>query len=331
MNNQPIIAVTSGEPAGIGPDICLDLANLDVATRIVVLGDLDLLQQRAQMLKKKVKFQLYQPENKPLPNVLEVIHIPVKSTVIAGTLNVENASYVLDLLNRAYEGIQKGEFAAIVTAPVHKGIINESGVSFTGHTEYLAEKSHTKQVVMMLTGGGLRVALATTHLPLRAVADAITKPLLIQVLTTLYQELQQKFGLHQPRILVAGLNPHAGEGGHLGHEENQIIIPVIQQLQQRGLDITGPVPADTLFQPFMVQKADAILAMYHDQGLPVLKYAGFGESVNITLGLPFIRTSVDHGTALELAGTKKANSSSLFAAVAAAVSMCKQQKYIPIC
>lgn len=219
----------------------------------------------------------------------------------------------------------------MVTAPVHKGIINESGLTFTGHTEYLAEKSHTDQVMMMLAGGGFRVALATTHLPLRAVADTISKPLLKQVLTILHQQLHQNFGLFRPRILVAGLNSHVGEGGHLGQEGKQIIISVIQHFQQQGMDITGPFAANTLFQPFMVQKADAILAMYHDQGLPVLKYAGFGGSVNITLGLPFIRTSVDHGTALELVGSNQSNSSSLFAAIKTAVDMCKQQNNIPVC
>lgn len=330
MKQKPVIAVTSGEPAGIGPDICLDLRS-SPAARIVILGDLECLRERAEILQKKVKIQRYRPENDPLPEVLEVCHLPVRADVKAGILNVTNAKYVLDILDRAYDGIQTGEFAAMVTAPVHKGIINDSGLSFTGHTEYLAEKSHTAQVVMMLAAGGLRVALATTHLPLHAVANAITEPLLTQVLTVLHQEMQQKFGLAQPRILVAGLNPHAGESGHLGLEEKQIIIPVIRKLQQYGLNITGPFPADTIFQPFMLKTADVILTMYHDQGLPVLKYAGFGESVNVTLGLPFIRTSVDHGTALAMAGRKQSSSSSLFAAVATAVKMCKQQSAIDVC
>ncbi|WP_371751524.1 4-hydroxythreonine-4-phosphate dehydrogenase PdxA [Snodgrassella alvi] len=327
MKNQLIIAVTSGEPAGIGPDICLDLASQDWPQRIVVLGDMQLLQQRAAQLNKKITIQAYQPDsNKPVSGVLEVCHIPVQVSVQAGKLNVQNAAYVLQLLDRAYTGIEQGEFAAIVTAPVHKGIINDSGIAFSGHTEYLAAKSATSQVVMMLTGGGLRVALATTHLPLRAVADTLTLELLTEVLTILHHDLQTKFGLIQPRILVAGLNPHAGESGHLGNEENDIIIPVISQLQQKGMQITGPFPADTLFQPFMLEQADAVLAMYHDQGLPVLKYASFGEGVNITLGLPFIRTSVDHGTALNLAGTGEATSSSLFAAIHAAVDMSRHWK-----
>lgn len=331
MISKPVIAVTSGEPAGIGPDICLDLYAYTADARIVILGDTHLLQDRAQLLQKKVKIQQYKPDNVPEPNVLEVCHLPLKTAVKPGTLNVVNAQYVLALLDRAYAGIQTGEFSAMVTAPVHKGIINDSGLPFTGHTEYLAEKSNTDQVVMMLSGGGLRVALVTTHLPLRAVADTITPNLLTRVLTILHQEMQLKFAIKQPRILVAGLNPHAGEGGHLGLEENQIIIPAIAQLQQQGWHIKGPFPADTIFQPFMLKNADVIVAMYHDQGLPVLKYAGFGASVNITLGLPFIRTSVDHGTALELAGTKQASSSSLKAAVVAAIEMYQQQNRIHVC
>lgn len=331
MISKPVIAVTSGEPAGIGPDICLDLYAHTADARIVILGDTHLLQERAQLLQKKVKIQQYKPDNVPEPNVLEVCHLPLKTAVKPGTLNVANAQYVLALLDRAYAGIQAGEFSAMVTAPVHKGIINDSGLPFTGHTEYLAEKSNTDQVIMMLSGGGLRVALVTTHLPLRAVADTITPNLLTRILTILHQEMQLKFAIKQPRILVAGLNPHAGEGGHLGLEENQIIIPAIAQLQQQGWHIKGPFPADTIFQPFMLKNADVIVAMYHDQGLPVLKYAGFGASVNITLGLPFIRTSVDHGTALELAGTKQASSSSLKAAVVAAIEMYQQQNRIHVC
>jgi 4-hydroxythreonine-4-phosphate dehydrogenase len=327
MNNQPVIAVTSGEPAGIGPDICLDLAACDLPVRIVVLGDMQLLQERAALLGKNITIQPYQPDCcKPVSEILEVCHIPVQVAAQAGVLNAHNATYVLQLLDRAYIGIQQGEFAAMVTAPVHKGIINDSGIPFSGHTEYLAAKSATSRVVMMLAGGGLKVALATTHLPLRDVADTLTAELLTEVLTILHHDLQQKFGLLQPRILVAGLNPHAGEGGHLGHEENSIMTPVICRLQQQGMKITGPFPADTLFQPFMLKQTDAVLAMYHDQGLPVLKYASFGEGVNITLGLPFIRTSVDHGTALSLAGTGKATSSSLFAAIDAAADMIRHWK-----
>jgi 4-hydroxythreonine-4-phosphate dehydrogenase len=326
MNNQPVIAVTSGEPAGIGPDICLDLAAGDLPGRIVVFGDMQLLQQRAALLGKNITIQPYRPDGKSASGILEVCHTSLQVPAQAGILNVHNAAYVLQLLDSAHIGIQQSEFAAMVTAPVHKGIINDSGIQFSGHTEYLAAKSATPRVVMMLAGGGLKVALATTHLPLRNVADTLTAELLTEILTILHLDLQQKFGLLQPRILVAGLNPHAGEGGHLGREENNIIMPVIGLLQQQGMKITGPFPADTLFQPFMLEQADAVLAMYHDQGLPVLKYASFGEGVNITLGLPFIRTSVDHGTALDLAATGKATSSSLFAAINTAVEMSQHWK-----
>ena len=321
MKNVPVIAITSGEPAGIGPDICLDLTALKVDARLVVLGDIDLLSQRAKLLNKKVKISEYQADKIPEDNVLEVQHIPLCNEVTAGQLNSSNAAYVLRLLDEAYVGIQQNTFAAMVTAPVHKGIINDYGIKFSGHTEYLADKSHTPLVVMMLAGGGMRVALTTTHLPLCQVANTITPDLLRQVLLILHHDLQYKFGLANPRILVAGLNPHAGEGGHLGQEENNIIIPILTQLQQEGLNIQGPYPADTLFQPFMLKNADAVLAMYHDQGLPVLKYASFGQGVNITLGLPFIRTSVDHGTALNLAGSGQADSGSLFAAVQCALEM----------
>ena len=231
---------------------------------------------------------------------------------------------MLQLLDTAHQGIQNGTFAAMTTAPLHKGIINDAGAGggfFSGHTEYLAEKSGTPRVVMMLAGGGLRVALATTHLPLKDVAAAITRESLLETTHILHRDLRHKFGLAHPRILVAGLNPHAGEGGHLGHEENDVIIPALEEMRAAGLDIRGPYPADTLFQPFMLKDADAVLAMYHDQGLPVLKYASFGQGVNITLGLPFIRTSVDHGTALDLAGTGRADSGSLMAAVRTACEM----------
>ena len=321
MTALPKIAVTSGEPAGIGPDICLDLPSMGLPGHVVVLGNLALLRARANGLGKQVALRSYRPDLAYDPTVLDVLDVPLPQPVQAGCLDVANAPYVLALLDRAYEGIQCGEFVAMVTAPVHKGIINDAGVPFSGHTEYLADKSHTKQVVMMLAGGGLRVALATTHLPLRSVPAAITADLLISVLTILQHDLQTKFGLPQPRILVAGLNPHAGEQGHLGHEEQDIIEPVIQQLQQQGLAVRGPFPADTLFQPFMLKDADAVLAMYHDQGLPVLKYASFGKGVNITLGLPFIRTSVDHGTALDLAGRGAADSGSLHEAVLCAWDM----------
>lgn len=320
----PIVAVTSGEPAGIGPDICLDLAAADLPCRAVVLGDKNLLQARAAALGKSVRLVDFDAANAPEQGVLEVWHMPLDAPCETGRLNPQNAAYVLRLLDVAYQGISDGLFAAMVTAPVHKGVINDGlpeGGFFSGHTEYLAEKSGTAQVVMMLAGGGLRVALATTHLPLKDVAAAVNKPLIEAVTRILHHDLRHKFGIAQPRILAAGLNPHAGEGGHLGREEIDEIIPAIEALQAEGIDIRGPYPADTLFQPFMLEGADAVLAMYHDQGLPTLKYAGFGEGVNITLGLPFIRTSVDHGTALDLAGSGRAKSGSLVSALVCAAEM----------
>lgn len=332
---KPILAVTSGEPAGIGPDICLQLAAESLPCRCVVLGDKYLLAERAERLGLAVTLADYMPDAELQSDVLqrgvlEVLHIPLAQPCEAGRLNAANAAYVLALLDRAYAGIQAGEFDAMVTAPLHKGIINEgvfadNGVLFRGHTEYLADKSHTKQVVMMLAGGGLRVALATTHLPLKDVPAAISVDSLYRVVKVLHHDLQTKFGIERPRILAAGLNPHAGENGHLGSEEIQIITPALEILRKEGIDIAGPFPADTLFQPFMLKDADAVLAMYHDQGLPVLKFASFGAGVNITLGLPFIRTSVDHGTALDLAGTGKAHVGSLLAAIDCAYEMVSVQ------
>ena len=324
----PVLAVTSGEPAGIGPDICLDLAFAELPCRPVILGDKGLLAQRAEMLGKNVVLRDFVSGNAdkaPLCHgELEVLHIPLATPCEAGRLNPANARYVLQLLDTAYQGITEGIFDGMVTAPLHKGIINDAGAAggfFSGHTEYLAEKSQTEQVVMMLAGGGLRVALVTTHLPLRAVADAVTQPLVESVVRILNADLRDKFGIAQPHILVTGLNPHAGEGGHLGHEEAEIITPALTRLKSEGIYVSGPYPADTVFQPFLLKDADAVLAMYHDQGLPTLKYAGFGQGVNITLGLPFIRTSVDHGTALDLAGTGKAASGSLIEAVRTALEM----------
>lgn len=326
--NRTILAVTSGEPAGIGPDICLDLAFAGLPCRPVVLGDKTLLRQRADKLGKAVRLVDFQAD-RPSENqagVLEVLHVPLKGACEAGRLNPENAPYVLQLLDTACQGISDGLFAGMVTAPLHKGVINDAGAGggfFSGHTEYLAEKSNTPQVVMMLAGGGLRVALVTTHLPLKDVAAAVTQPLVESVARILHADLRGKFGIAAPRILVTGLNPHAGEGGHLGREEIDVIIPALQNLQAEGIDVRGPYPADTVFQPFLLKDADAVLAMYHDQGLPTLKYAGFGQGVNVTLGLPFIRTSVDHGTALDLAATGKADSGSLKVAVETALEMAK--------
>ena len=320
--SYPVFAITSGEPAGIGPDVCLDLPQFQLPARCVVLADIDLMRERARLLGKDVQIVPYQADKLPSDsNTVEVLHIPVAEPVQAGVLNVNNAPYVIDLLDRAHQGIVAGEFAGMVTAPVHKGIINDAGKPFSGHTEYLADISHTPQVVMMLAGGGLRVALVTTHLPLKDIAAQITPELLSSVIHILHNDLQHKFHIENPRILVTGLNPHAGEQGHLGHEELDVIIPTLQKLQSDGLDIKGPYPADTVFEPFILKDGDAVLAMYHDQGLPVLKYASFGKGVNITLGLPFIRTSVDHGTALDLAGTGRAMSGSLQAAVEYALQM----------
>ena len=297
----------------------------------MVLGDKDLLRRRAALLGKQITLRDFNPhrpsENPIRQGELEVWHIPLPDVCEAGRLNPANAPYVLQLLDTACRGVSDGLFAAIVTAPLHKGVINDGRASshfFSGHTEYLAEKGGVEQVVMMLAGGGLRVALVTTHLPLKDVAAAVTQPLIESVGRILHHDLRTKFGIAAPRILTAGLNPHAGEGGHLGHEETDTVIPALENLRAEGIDIRGPYPADTVFQPFMLKDADAVLAMYHDQGLPVLKYASFGKGVNITLGLPFVRTSVDHGTALDLAGTGKASSGSLIVAVETALEMVRR-------
>jgi 4-hydroxythreonine-4-phosphate dehydrogenase len=310
----PVIAVTSGEPAGIGPDICLRLAEYaqgSMPARIVVLGDRDLLTERAAALGLDV-------------NRIEIRHLPLKKSVLAGRLDPANAGYVLDLLDAALAGCMSGKYAAMVTAPVAKNVINDAGIPFTGHTEYLAEKTGTPRVVMMLAGAGLRVALATTHLALKDVPAAITADDLEITLRILHADMRAKFGIPQPRILVAGLNPHAGESGHMGHEEIDIIAPLLENLRNEGMNLIGPLPADTLFTRKVLAGSDAQLAMYHDQGLAVLKYAAFDEGINVTLGLPIIRTSVDHGTALDLAGTGRASPTSLFAAVDAAIDMAQR-------
>lgn len=309
---SPVIAITSGEPAGIGPDICLALAARQFGAHIVVLGDRDLFAQRARQLGCDI-------------GVLDIRHVPLRKPALAGRLDPANARYVLDLIDTALAGCRSGEFAALVTAPVHKGVINDAGIAFSGHTEYLAAKTGTPRVVMMLAGGGLRVALATTHLPLKDVPAAITQDELEATLRILHADLIAKFGVARPRILVAGLNPHAGEGGHLGREEIEVIAPVIERLRGEGMMLIGPLPADTLFTHAVLEGSDAQLAMYHDQGLTVLKYAAFETGINVTLGLPIIRTSVDHGTALALAGTGRALPTSLFAAVEAAIEMCRRR------
>lgn len=323
MIAQPL-AITSGEPAGIGPDLCLQL--LGHAQPLVVIADKTLLQQRATQLGIDVALHDYTPATPQAANKLSVLHIPLASPGQAGKLESANSPYVLATLRRAVQGCVSGEFSGMVTAPVHKGIINDAGMPFTGHTEFLAELTHTPQVVMMLVGGGMRVALATTHLPLREVADAITAPLLESVLRILHRDLRRRFGLAQPRILIAGLNPHAGESGHLGREEIEVMIPVLDKLRAEGINVSAPIPADTLFAPHRLRECDAVLTMYHDQGLPVLKHASFGAGVNITLGLPIIRTSVDHGTALELAGTGKADVGSLLQAIKVAIEMVQHER-----
>jgi 4-hydroxythreonine-4-phosphate dehydrogenase len=323
MSTRPIVAVTAGEPAGIGPDLVLELAPLAEQARLVLIADKSLLQQRALQLGKRIALADYQRECDPGPQVLEVHHVPLTGEVETGVLDPTNGRYVLDTLDVAIDGCVTGKFAAMVTAPVHKGVINQAGVPFTGHTEYLAERTHTPRVVMMLAGAGMRVALATTHLPLRAVADAITRDSLTEVLRILQHDLVHKFGIAKPRILVAGLNPHAGEGGHLGREEIDVIEPVLDALRAEGMHLIGPLPADTLFNPDKLAHGDAVLAMYHDQGLPVLKHASFGQGINITLGLPIVRTSVDHGTALDLAGSGRADPGSLFEATRLAITLAR--------
>ncbi len=323
MNKLPCVILTTGEPAGVGPDLCLELANQSWPARLAVAGDIELLQQRAQMLGIKValKESALDEVSEHEPGSLQVLHRPLASAVVAGRLNTGNANHVLQLLDLACDACTSQQADAMVTAPLQKSLINDAGVSFTGHTEYLARRTGAAMPVMLLTSGKMKVALATTHLPLREVADAITKPLLDQVLEVLLADLQKRFGIAKPRLMVCGLNPHAGESGHLGLEEKTIITPVLDAFRERGISIIGPVPADTAFTPAQLARADVVLAMYHDQGLPVIKHAGFGEAVNVTLGLPVIRTSVDHGTALELAGTGRASAASMEAAVRLAIEM----------
>lgn len=325
LPSAPLV-VTSGEPAGIGPDVCVRFAAESIETPIVVVADRELLRQRATRLGVELQLQEYEPGQPIRQGALPVLHVPLAAPCRAGVLDAANSGYVLAMLRRAVQGCQAGEFSGLVTAPVHKGIINDAGIPFTGHTEFLAEQTGTLLVVMMLVGGGMRVALATTHLPLREVADAITPELLEGVLRILRRDLQRRFGIAQPRIFVAGLNPHAGEGGHLGREEIEVMIPVLDKLRGEGFDVSVPLPADTLFAAHRLRECDAVLAMYHDQGLPVLKHASFGEGVNVTLGLPIIRTSVDHGTALDLAGTGRAEVGSLLEALKLAAEMVKHEQ-----
>lgn len=324
------IALTPGEPAGIGPDLCIELAARPPAdTQIVVVADPDLLARSAKLLSKTITLVEFDPALEPTANKVNELYyvpVPLSAPSIAGELDTANASYVLKTLSTACDLILEGQLDALVTGPVHKGVINDAGFDFTGHTEFLADYCKQPLTVMMLATEGLRVALATTHLPLASVAAAINKDLLRNIITILHADLIQKFGIENPTILVCGLNPHAGEGGHLGREEIEIIEPVLKEMQLLGMDLIGPLPADTLFTAKYLDHADAVLSMYHDQGLPVLKFKGFGDSCNITLGLPIIRTSVDHGTALDLAGTGNINPGSLHNALATAANMAAHWK-----
>ena len=320
----PTIALTTGEPAGIGPDLCAALVGRRWNCRVVLLADRSLLGRVRGERRRMAALPDYDA-TASARNRVEVLHAPLAASCKAGKLDPANARYVLGLLDRAVDGCLSGEFAAMVTAPVHKGVINEAGVPFTGHTEYLAARCGAPLPVMMLVGGGLRVALATTHLPLAAVPAALTPRMLEDVLRILDRDLRRMFALRKPRILVCGLNPHAGEGGHLGREEIDVIAPVLERLQRAGFKLDGPVPADTAFLPERLARTDAVLAMYHDQGLPVLKRAAFGDAVNVTLGLPIVRTSVDHGTALDLAGTGRADTGSLVAALRLAAESARKR------
>ncbi len=323
MPTFPVIAITPGEPAGIGPDLCVDLAAPRGAA-LVLVADPAILQQRARELKRSFEFHAWPGREQAGPRRY-VLAIPSPHPARPGQLDPGNARYVLATLARAADGCLAGEFDALVTGPVHKGTINDAGLPFTGHTEFLAERAGGKPVVMMLACPGLRVALATTHLPLAEVPRAITRERLATVLRVLHADLIARFGITRPRIRVLGLNPHAGEGGHLGREEIDVIEPVIRQLHQEGMQLEGPVPADSAFLPDTLAATDAVLALYHDQGLPVLKHRDFAHAVNITLGLPFVRTSVDHGTALGLAGSGRADPSSLHAAIGMALKMVEPQ------
>ena len=319
----PRLYLTPGEPAGNGPDLVLALAARPHAAPLIAIADPDLLRARAKKLRLRVKITDFTEGARAQPGVLPVVPVALRAPVKAGQLNPANAPYVLDTLRRAVELCRADARSAIVTAPVHKGVINDAGIAFTGHTEFLAQLTGAATPVMMLVAGTLRVALATTHLPLSAVPRAITREVILDTLRVLHADLRDKFGIARPRILVAGLNPHAGESGHLGREEIEVIAPALEQLRSEGLQLEGPLPADTLFTPRTLARGDAVLTMYHDQGLPVLKYAGFGSAVNVTLGLPIVRTSVDHGTALELAGTGRADSGSLAAAAALAAKLAR--------
>mgnify|MGYP002700162680 FL=1 len=323
------IAITPGEPAGIGPDLVVSIAQQPWPVQLVVVASKELIKQRAEQLNLPITLIDYDANLEPIPQVagtLTILDIPLAQPCIPGTLDTNNGAYVVETLKVASDKNMSGEFEAIVTGPVHKGLINKSGVPFSGHTEYFANQANCPDVVMMLTTKGLRVALVTTHIPLAYVAKAITFERLQKVTRILHKDLQSKFGIKNPKIYACGINPHAGEDGHLGREEIDIMEPAFAELRAEGINVIGPLPADTIFQEKYLKDADAILSMYHDQGLPVLKYKGFGSSVNITLGLPFIRTSVDHGTALELAGNGSADSGSMIEAIGSAINLVNSSK-----
>ncbi len=323
------IAVTPGEPASVGPDILIELAQESWPVQLVAIADKHMLAQRASLLNLPLQISDYDSSQAPQPHqagTLKVKHTPLSVPAIPGELDPENGAYVVETLRLACESNMSGEFKAIVTGPVHKGLINQAGVPFSGHTEYFAQQANCTDVVMMLATEGLRVSLMTTHIPLAYVSKAITFERIEKITRILDKDLRDKFGIKSPKIYVCGLNPHAGEDGHLGREEIDVISPALESLRKEGINLVGPLPADTIFQEKYLQDADAVLAMYHDQGLPVLKYKGFGSSVNITLGLPFIRTSVDHGTAIELAGTTKADSGSFRAALNNAIELVKNHQ-----
>jgi 4-hydroxythreonine-4-phosphate dehydrogenase len=323
------VILTSGEPAGIGPDLCLLVADRAWACELIVAADRQLLEERARLLRIPVQLLAYEPGTRPSrhqPGTLRLLHCPAAAETRPGVLDSRNAHYVLALLDAAIHGCRAGEFAALVTAPVQKSVLMDAGIAFSGHTEYLAEQTGVATPVMLLTDGRLRVALATTHIPLAAVSETITPDLLERVLVVLDRDLRSRFGIAAPRILVCGLNPHAGEAGHLGREEIEIIGPTLARLRERGMDLLGPAPADTAFTAHMLARADAVLAMYHDQGLPVIKHVAFDRAVNVTLGLPIVRTSVDHGTALDLAGTGRADAGSLAAAIGLAINLADRKQ-----
>ena len=318
------IAITPGEPAGIGPDLAVTIAQQSWPVQIVVVASKALIEQRAKLLNLPITLIDYDPSVIATPqtkSTLTILDIPLVQPCIAGTLDANNGTYVVETLKVASDKNISGEFDAIVTGPVHKGLINKAGIPFSGHTEYFANQANCTDVVMMLATEGLRVALVTTHIPLAYVAKAITFERLQKITRILHQDLQTKFGIESPKIYACGINPHAGEDGHLGREEIEVMEPAFAELRNEGINIIGPLPADTIFQEKYLKDADAILSMYHDQGLPVLKYKGFGSSVNITLGLPYIRTSVDHGTALELSGTGQADSGSMIEAMKSAIEL----------